>query len=40
MKHLIAVLPLVLLPLAGFAAILPDTIGAYHQTATSTQPQE
>ena len=37
MKHLPAVLALCLLPLAAPAAVLPDTIGAWHRTS-STQP--
>jgi hypothetical protein len=35
MKHCFAALALCLLPLAGSAAILPDTIGAFHRTASS-----
>ena len=35
MKHAIATLALVLLPMAGSAAILPDTIGEYHRTGSS-----
>lgn len=35
MKHAIATLALVLLPIAGSAAILPETIGEYHRTGSS-----
>ena len=35
MKHILAALAVCLLPLAGWAAILPGTIGAFHRTATS-----
>jgi Family of unknown function (DUF6599) len=38
MKHLVAVLAFSLLPLAGSAAILPDTIGSYHLTGPSKPP--
>lgn len=35
MKYAIAVFSLVLLPVAGSAAILPDTIGGFHRTGSS-----